>query len=287
MIVVVGGSGQLGSRLVPRLLQLDRVRVVSRHANKTGSAPDSVEFVDADVGDDDAVRTALRGATVVISLVQGLLGRSRRSVDDVDVDGNARLAATSAYMGAGFIMMSVIDAAPDADVEFFRQKWTAEQRARGVAPDTTIVRAPAFVEPWAAMLRDTRDRQGRPLVLGRGDNPINFVSCIDVADRLVALVDNALVGETINIEGVENVTMEDLAARLQHADGLTTAPRHLSPRALRLMAWQRVAPRRARLASLALALDRVPQARDLTAPLSRHDRRGTTSVDDAIHGPLS
>ncbi len=129
MIVVVGGSDRLGERLVPRLLQLDRVRVVSRHADRAGGATDSVEFADADVRDDDAIRTALRGATVVISLVQGLRGRSRRSVEDVDVDGNARLAATSAYMGAGFIMMSVIDAASDADEEFFRQKWTAEQRA--------------------------------------------------------------------------------------------------------------------------------------------------------------
>ena len=43
------------------------------------------------------------------------------------------------------------------------------------------MRATAFAELWIDVLGKTAARSGRPVVFGRGDNPINFVSVADVA----------------------------------------------------------------------------------------------------------
>ncbi len=68
---------------------------------------------------------------------------------------------------------------------------------------------------------------GRPLIdtgratgFDRGDNPINFVSVDDVADLAVrALEDAELRGQTIEIGGPENLTMNEVVAVFARAAG--------------------------------------------------------------------
>ena len=80
-------------------------------------------------------------------------------------------------------------------------KHAAEQYALTSGTPTTIVRSTAFLELWIDVLCDTAKQTGRPVVFGRGQNPINFVSASDVA-ALVDLVlgDRATRGETLGIE---------------------------------------------------------------------------------------
>ena len=61
-------------------------------------------------------------------------------------------------------------------------KYAAEEHLRGSGTPWTIVRAPAYLETYIRLFEQTAARSGRPLVFGRGDNPINFVSADDVAD---------------------------------------------------------------------------------------------------------
>ena len=96
-------------------------------------------------------------------------------------------------------------------MELFRAKYAAEQHLRASGAPWTIVRATAFVELWAEIM-------AKPIVFGRGDNPINFVSVIDVAAVVVrAIVDPALRGTVLEVGGPENITFNELAARLQDA----------------------------------------------------------------------
>ena len=71
--------------------------------------------------------------------------------------------------------MSVVGASADSPMELFRCKHAAEAHLRGSGVAWTIVRATAFVELWIDILGSTAT-PGRPVVFGRGDNPINFVS---------------------------------------------------------------------------------------------------------------
>src|SRR5205823_2532373 len=98
---------------------------------------------------------------------------------------------------------------------------------------------------------------GTIMLFGRGDNPINFVSASDVA----ALVKHAcrtgeLAGVTVEIGGPENLTLNDLAARLvaQHGSGTI---KHLPLPMLRLVAaaMRPVKPTIATLARFGVIMD--------------------------------
>ena len=76
MIVVAGGTGTLGRRLVPLLTAAGLpVRVLTRDPAQAGSlAGPGVEVTRADVRDAAAVGRALHGAATVVSAVHGFAG---------------------------------------------------------------------------------------------------------------------------------------------------------------------------------------------------------------------
>ena len=84
-VLVLGATGYLGGRLVPRLLNAGyRVRVLSRSAHRIRALPWSgrVEIVVGDAGDADAVRDAMHDVDVVYHLVHSMGGGG----DFVEVD---------------------------------------------------------------------------------------------------------------------------------------------------------------------------------------------------------
>ena len=176
MIVVAGGSGRLGTRVVKRLAARDlRVRVLTRDPARARHLSDCVaEIVTCDVRSRASVQAALRGATTVVSAVHGFAGPGRVSPQSVDRDGNANLVDAAADVGADVVLLSVVGASADNPMELFRAKYAAEQHLRASGVAWTIVRATAFVELWAEIMK-------KPIVFGRGENPINFVSVDDVA----------------------------------------------------------------------------------------------------------
>jgi uncharacterized protein YbjT (DUF2867 family) len=68
-------------------------------------------------------------------------------------------------------------------------------------------------------------RSGRPLVFGRGQNPINLVSVGDVAAPAErAVIDQDTRGAALEIGGPANLTFDQLAQAVQTACGRTKAP---------------------------------------------------------------
>ena len=127
----------------------------------------------------------------------------------------------------------------------------------------------AFLEMWIDILRSTASRSGRPLVFGRGDNPISFVSVRDVAALLAAAVlDPGVQGRSLDLGGPEDLTFTELAMQVQRADGRTGAPRHVPPAALRLAAQTvgRLSPGVGRKVRAALAMDSSPLSFDSGGP---------------------
>jgi len=163
--------------------------------------------------------------------------------------------------------MSVVGAAADSPMELFRMKHAAEQHLAGDG-DWTIVRATAFLELWIDVLAKTAARSGRPIVFGRGDNPINFVSVMDVAGLVEqAVTDPATRGRILEIGGPDDLSFNQLAAAIQQAAGRPATPRHVPRLALRLMARTAgyIRPELGRQARAALVMDRADFSFDATA----------------------
>lgn len=255
MIAVAGGSGRLGTRLVGRLVDRGlRVRVLTRDpARAQHLAGCADEIVTCDVRDRASMPSALQGVSTVVSAVHGFAGPGRVSPKSVDRDGNANLVDAAAKVEADVVLVSVVGAAPQHPMELFRAKHAAEEQLRASGVPWTIVRATAFVELWAEIM-------SKPIVFGRGENPINFVSVDDVAAVLEqAVIDANLRGRVIEVGGPQNPTFNELAELLQQVRGRPAKVRHVPRGLLRALAPFARQPR------AAIAMDTIDMTFDAAA----------------------
>jgi len=285
MILIAGGTGRLGSVLAARLTGRGlAVRVLTRvpaRADHLG-AP-GIEVAAGDVRDRASLDAAVRGADVVVSAIHGFTGPRGTSPASIDYQGNVSLIDAARAAGAQFVLMSVVGAAADSPMELFRMKHAAEQHLlRAAADDWTIVRATAFLELWIDVLAKTAARSGRPVVFGRGDNPVNFVSVMDVAELVEqAVTDQRSRGRVLEIGGPDNLSFNQLAAAIQRTAGRPEAPRHVPRLALRLMARSAryLKPDLGRQARAALVMDQADFRFDPTAIRQAYPGVSCTSLD--------
>lgn len=264
-VLVAGGTGRLGTLVVRDLSArgLD-VTVLTRDPRRARHLNDFAGIAVGDVRKAESLAGAVAGSDVVVSAVHGFAGPGRVSPKSVDRDGNANLIAAAAQQHAEIVLMSVVGASPDSPMELFRCKWAAEQRLRRSGTSWTIVRATAFVEMWAELMR-------MPIVFGQGNNPVNFVSVQDVAAAVRSAVLNpALRGRILEIGGPQNITLNELAALVQQLRHQPGKVRHVPRPILRALA----------------AIHRLPRAA-LTMDITDMTFDATTIADGSPLTPLS
>jgi uncharacterized protein YbjT (DUF2867 family) len=213
VIVVAGGTGTLGTSLVQRLAEAGlAVRVLTRDLARAQHLGPGVDVVRGDVRDPASIGRALRGAGTVISAVQGFTGPGGISPASVDRAGNANLIDTATTAGAAFVLISVVGACAGHPIGLFPAKHDAEETLRASGVPWTIIRATAFMQTWSEIMTKTLCASGKIPVLGRGDNPVNFVSATDVAAlAALAVTDPGLRGQVVQLGGPDNLTFNQLA----------------------------------------------------------------------------
>jgi NADH dehydrogenase len=279
VILVAGGTGRLGRQVTDGLLAHGHpVRVLSRGVQPMQEQPAPTEVVVGSVNDPAVLTRAVAGADVVVSAVTGF-----PFVDPARTDsaGNQLLVRAAERVGAEVVLVSVAGAGPDSAMGLFRAKFEAERFLDRASVRGTVVRPEAFADLWVELLASTARRSHRPLVFGRGDNPMGWVAVRDVASLVVRVVDQAsLRGTAYTLSGPERISLTDLAQRLMSAHGWPGSPRHLPVAALRATA---LLPGRAgRQAQAALAMDHLPLVVDDTR--TRLPDLPSTSVAEVLAG---
>jgi uncharacterized protein YbjT (DUF2867 family) len=259
VIVVAGGSGLLGRRVVAHLLdQGHTVRALAQDGARAREVlGERVEVVEVDVRRPDGLPKAVAGASAVVSCFHGLLGGRGDGPEEVDRGGNANLLSAARASGATVVLMSIIGASADSRADLFRAKFAAEQALRASDVPWCIIRSGPFIETWQQVLRDTARRSGRPLVLGRGERRLAFVAVDEVAKVAArAATDPTLLGAVLEVGG-EPMSLGELALAVQTADGRTATPRHLPRAVLRVasVVARPFNPSFARKSRLALIMD--------------------------------
>jgi len=234
VIVVAGGTGRLGSRVVHRLVaQGESVRTLSR-GHVGAHLPAGVEMVRGDVRRPADLDRALVDARLVVSAVQGMVGKEV-SPQSVDHDGNLELIRAARRAGADVVLMSISGASATHPLEVARMKYAAERALVASGASFTMVRASAFAELWAEIVAQTAGRGRRPLVFGNGDRPIWWVSVDDVAEATARVVlDPSYRGRTVEVVGPEGVTLTGLTSAVMRARGWPGRPRRVPRLALRV-----------------------------------------------------
>ena len=229
---------------------------------------DSVEVVEGDVRDPATLVSAVAGVEIIVSAVQGFVGSGKVSPRTVDRDGNANVIAAARTVGAEVVLMSVVAAAAVSPIELSRMKYAAEEELRRSGVPFTVIRATPFLDTWVEILEGTAIRSGRPLIFGRGNNPINFVRVRDVAALVEwVVVDPSTRGSVLQIGGPDSLTLNQLAESVQLEAGRTGSARHLPPLALVLLAYTvgLINRQLGRQARMALAMDKEDFTFDPTA----------------------
>jgi uncharacterized protein YbjT (DUF2867 family) len=260
MILVVGGTGRLGSLVANRLAARgQQVRVVSRGLTPAAVPLDGhVERVLGDVRHATRIRELVASADVVVLAMHGFLGPGRVSPRSVDDQGSRNIIAAAEQVDADVVLLSIAGASVTNPLELARVKYDVEEHLRTARCRWTVVRPDAFAQTWLDMLEQTAAKSHRPVVFGNGDNPFGFVDVHEVAALVeYAVLEPSLRGRTMEISGPERLTLQQLAALVMEQHGWPGKPRRVPRLALRLMATfaAPIRPDLARQARACLAMD--------------------------------
>jgi NADH dehydrogenase len=288
VILVAGGTGRLGREIVGRLTAAGRdVRVHTRDAGHAEGLDVDVSI--GDVRDASTLAAAMNGTSVVISAVHGFLGGRGAGPDEVDNKGNDNLVRAARDAGVEqFVLLSALDARADHPMSLHRAKYAAERHLMTSGLSWTVLRPSSYVETWIDVVGNKLASGGPALVFGRADNPINFVSIQDVATLVQrAIADPALRGRAIDVPGLDNLTMTQLAQHLG-----ANEIRHIPRAALRFLSTvlTPVAPAFARQTSAAVVMDTSDMTADATAlsnqfpDITWHPATGIADEFNAAHG---
>ena len=245
-VLVTGGTGFLGSRVVEKLVLEHgaHVRVLtSNYARAARAARFDLELVRGDVGDRDLVRAAAEGCDVIVHCAYGSRG-SERERRRVTVEGTravldaalavraARVVHVSTMVVYGIGIEGVLDErAPKVrtGVGYADTKREAEELVLRYASEhdapVTIVQPTAVYGPyapsWTERVIDALLTRRLILVDG-GVGLANPVYVDDVADALLlAATRDEAVGEAFLIASGERVTWRDF---IGHYEAMLGAP---------------------------------------------------------------
>jgi uncharacterized protein YbjT (DUF2867 family) len=265
-ILVIGGTGTVGSAVVERLAKWgDAVRVLTRSASKAGSLPKGAEAVVGDLADPASLAQAMAGAEAVFLLLPVHPEETRLGLGGVE-------AAKAAKVGR-LVYLSVFEPESAPDVPHFIGKVPVEAAVRESGLPWTILRPNYFFaneERLAPAI--ARGTYPQPL----GEVGVSGIDVGDIADAAVnALTGSGLENQTISVVGLDVLTGPSIAA---------TYAKHLG-REVRyggddLDAWS------ARMAEHGLPDWLVHDLRAMFAHIQRHGQRASDADHEAVRRVL-
>jgi uncharacterized protein YbjT (DUF2867 family) len=192
MILVVGASGLLGSRICERLrAEGQPVRALVRRT----SNPEKVnalrsfdcELATGDLKDPPQIEAACQGISAVISTASSTISRQPGdSIESVDLEGQLALVNAAKSEGVRrFVFVSFRDD-PIIQYPLTRAKRSVERAIADL--DFTSIQASYFMEVWLSPALGFDYNHGRVRIYGDGSKPISWISYRDVAEFCIAPV---------------------------------------------------------------------------------------------------
>ena len=210
-ILVTGGTGTLGRRLVPRLLAAGSdVRVLSRRPRRDGD-PAGVDWAVGDLRAGSGLADAVRGAAVVVHCASDF----RRPRCDLPAARNL-IAAASADGSPHLVYVSIVgvDRVPTG---YYQVKLEIERMVRDCGLPWTILRVTQFHDLLCYVFQLLAKLPVMLVPPGVSDQPVDAG---DVAARLAGLAVGEPAGRAADFGGPRVQPMADLARAWLAAAGL-------------------------------------------------------------------
>jgi len=220
-VLVTGGTGFVGRRLVPRLVSEGfSVRVLSR-----GAEPRTphVEAIAGDVTELDSLRRAMQGVDAVVHLVAIIVERGDRTFSRVNHLGTENVIRAMRDVDVRTVVhQSALGVGPGLErFPYLHSKWLGEEAVRGSGLDYTIVRPGVIHGPGAGFFKpivwNLRWLPVFPLPAG-GRTRFQPVSIDDVCTAIVSSL-RAPRKDTVDVAGPEILTFRQIVEVVMSAIG--------------------------------------------------------------------
>jgi uncharacterized protein YbjT (DUF2867 family) len=212
-VLVTGGTGDLGSALVDRLVKADHaVRIMSRRAGPASGGL-MTEWAQASLETGEGLAAAVDG----IECVAHCASSPFRKTKEADVDGTRRLLEASKAAGVShFLYISIvgIDKVPNP---YYKHKLAVEKVIADAGVPYTILRATQFHALLDRFFGDgfLRFRVG----VVPGSFKFQTIDTGEVADRMLELVESGPGGRVADIGGPEVLNAGKMAKAWTAATG--------------------------------------------------------------------
>ena len=206
-IVVIGGSGLIGSKTVARLRQ-------KRHEVEAASPKSGVNTLTG-----EGLADALAGAQDVVDVANSPSFEDKAVLDFFETSGRNLLAAEAAAGVKHHVALSVVGSERNPASGYLRAKVAQENLIKGGKIPYTIVRATQFFEFLGAIAGSGAAGQAVRLSTGM----MQPIASDDVAGAVADAALAAPVNGTIDIAGPEKVRMSDIVGRYMSLTGDTRA----------------------------------------------------------------
>lgn len=200
-IVVIGGSGLIGSKLVTRLRQRDHEIV----AASPGSGVNTITR--------KGLAEAVADAQVVVDVANSPSFDGQAALDFFETSGRNLLAAEAAAGVRHHLALSVVGTDRLQQSSYFRAKLVQENLIKASSIPYTIVRATQFFEFAGQIAQSAEIRHSIPL----SPALVQPIAADDVADALADAALSAPVNGTFEVAGPDRIPLDEFVSRYLRA----------------------------------------------------------------------
>jgi NADH dehydrogenase len=234
MILIVGGTGQLGGEIVQRLLDrgLSVRALVRPHSNGESLKRAGVRVVFGDLKDRASLTAACDGISTVITTANSAQRGGEDNTETVDWLGNRNLIDAAQMAGIRqFIFVSALGVDINSPVPLFQAKARSEACLRASGMPYTILAPTTFMEVWFPIIIAMPVQAGQPVsLIGEGRRKHSFISIGDVAQFAIASIGHAeALNRTLPLGGPQAVSWRDVIAISEGVIGRSLDVQSLPP----------------------------------------------------------
>ncbi len=200
-IVVIGGSGLIGTKLVNKLRQLG-------HEVMAASPSSGVNTITG-----EGLATALAGAQVVVDVANSPSWEDKAVLDFFETSGRNLLAAEAAAGVGHHVALSVVGTERLLASGYFRAKMAQETLIKASPVPYTIVRATQFFEFVGGIAQSATDGQTVRL----SPALVQPIVSDDVAAALADVTLGAPLNGTVELAGPERLRLDELVRQFLSA----------------------------------------------------------------------
>jgi uncharacterized protein YbjT (DUF2867 family) len=196
-IVVIGGTGLIGTRLVNKLRQ-------GGHDVVAASPNSGVNTITG-----EGLAAALAGAEVVVDVANSPSLDGQAALEFFETSGRNLLAAEAAAGIRHHVALSIVGADRLAESAYLRAKLAQERLIKASKIPFTIVRSTQFFEFMSGIAKDATTGQTVRL----SPAPVQPIAADDVAAALANVAVGAPANATIEVAGPDRMGLDELVRR--------------------------------------------------------------------------